>query len=149
MDAIAVAGLVVGIISAIAACFAAWYAKSGLKEQRSAAAESARRHENSIQPRVNITLNKGGFYWSNPGGAALAYLYVGIFDRDVYVYCRPMPAQTSAPGQLSIVPQTKVTTDYSGVVCSIAKDADGDWWDLVTGMRLRERRQIPLGSMRS
>ncbi len=63
---------------------------------------------------------------------------MGIFDRDVYVYCRPMPAQTSAPGQLSIVPQTRVTTDYSGVVCSIAKDADGDWWDLVTGMRLRE-----------
>ncbi len=75
MDAIAIAGLAVGIISAIAACFAGWYAKSTLKEQQSAAAESARRHKNSIQPRVNITLGKGGFYWSNSGGAALAYLY--------------------------------------------------------------------------
>jgi hypothetical protein len=126
------------IVSAVAAVVAAIFAFRADIFTRSGSRQAAAQREADVQPRILVHWRGGGAVvsFSNTGGAAISFVWVGMHDDAVFATYGGIPQHaaslTTVPIQLG---QAIYKTGIATMLC-IAEDVQGRWWDCRTGHRL-------------
>jgi hypothetical protein len=144
-DAVAVGGLIAGVIAAIAGVAALVLTHIGNKAaERERTADAARRRA-SIRPRPTAqqALVRAGVLevgCSNPGGTAVNWWLLLTVEDGVYYKC-----MSAAPGWVGVHSRggervgdalEPLAPGRFEVLASLAEDVDGNLWDLQTGSLL-------------
>jgi hypothetical protein len=139
-DWLAIAGLGIGLIGAIAGIIAAAYAWKAFRSSERSGSTADRRYALQIEPRVQLQypVKRSGVDGSitarisNAGGAAKAYVILLNESDSVHLGRGSMPEHASLDVQLRWLGIQVAGIPYQTVAVTVAQDVEDRWWDCLT-----------------